>query len=255
MQGVAFLYHYGVYKMRYVGALIVGSAMAVCLLSLSRAHADAITIDPDTDARFVNTVPDGNWDDFLLTAYNDGGQAQRSVLAFDLSGIPAGQVVDAATLTLYVPDSSLWSEKNPAGQEMQVFRITASWVENQVTWNSRYSGQAWTNAGGDYVGTTGVPDSNPYAISTANSAAGEAVTWDITTLVSQWHQGTYANYGLLLLGQPTNYTGFNSSNSDSLGPNPKVEISYSPVPEPATLLLLGTGALGVFGYIRRQRKN
>ncbi len=30
-------------------------------------------------------------------------------------------------------------------------------------------------------------------------------------------------------------------------------IGYDPVPEPATMLLISTGALGLFGYIRRQR--
>jgi hypothetical protein len=31
------------------------------------------------------------------------------------------------------------------------------------------------------------------------------------------------------------------------------QTTSAPIPEPGTLLLLGTGALGVLGYIRRRR--
>jgi hypothetical protein len=57
--------------------------------------------------------------------------------------------------------------------------------------------------------------------------------------------------GMLITGSITIALGTNLSNGTySLT---SMEFAAADIPEPTTLLLLGTGALGAFGYVRRRR--
>ena len=62
-----------------------------------------------------------------------------------------------------------------------------AWVENEATWSNYASGSAWSTAGGDYYGTQ---------YGTFNVSTQGDVTVDVTQLVNNWVNGTYANRGL-----------------------------------------------------------
>jgi hypothetical protein len=86
--------------------------------------------------------------------------------------IPGGATIVSATLHLYISVA--------ANKQVDVHRITAPWTEMTVTWNS--FGEA-------------------FAPEIVSSFMSDAVGWktvDVTTLVQDWANGTYPNYGLLL---------------------------------------------------------
>jgi len=100
---------------------------------LAYAEADSYLSQPDPTTNYGTA----NY------AIIDGavGAHRRPVIRYDLSQLPASAVVNSVTLYVqsYTPNASALS--------INIYRILASWVEGQVTWNNRYTGQAWTSAG------------------------------------------------------------------------------------------------------------
>ena len=146
---------------------------------------------------------------------------RRAVLKFDLSSIPAGSTINAATLMLHM------SRTTSAGQGIAVHRLLADWGEgtsnatgglgeggggpattNDATWVHRfYSTQLWNTPGGDFAAaasaTTTVSDIGNY------SWSGAGVTAD----VQQWLANPAANFGWLVRGNEA--TGGTSKQFDS----------------------------------------
>lgn len=84
-------------------------------------------------------------------------------------------------------------------------------------------------------------------------AGNTTVSWDITTLVANYADGSWTNMGFILWMENAVYvegegTGYRLRLDDAV-----VEINFSEIPEPGTLLLLGTGVLGALGVLRRRR--
>jgi hypothetical protein len=98
----------------------------------------------------------------------------RSLLRFDLSGLPSGVEIQSAYLYLYVvsvqgdPDSIIMR------------RITQLWSAS-VTWNSRPA------------------TSEPSASTWVDMWPNQWRSWNATGLVRGWYAGTYPNYGMMLL--------------------------------------------------------
>src|SRR5437667_4778957 len=146
---------------------------------------------------------------------------RRAVLKFDLSSIPAGSTINAATLMLHM------SRTTRPGQGIAVHRLVADWGEgtsdatgglgeggggpattNDATWVYRfYSTQLWNTPGGDFAAaasaTTTVSDIGNY------SWSGAGVTAD----VQQWLANPAANFGWLVRGNEA--TGGTSKQFDS----------------------------------------
>lgn len=117
------------------------------------------------------------------------------------SAIPAGAVLESATLNLYV-----WQVSN---QTVNVHRATDYWEEMTVTWNS---------FGGAYAAT--VDGAIPVTAETWTST-------DVTALVQAWLDGTYANHGFLLeQGTAIPRSIFFSRDYVDLGKVPYLEVCY-----------------------------
>ena len=118
---------------------------------------------------------------------DEDDEAARSLLRFDLNGIPSSCTIATARLFLYFYDQS-WS----TSPDIQVRRLTASWSESSVTWRDRSSGwnNEWNNRGGDYASTV-------EATERVQSGQYGWISWDVANLVKAWRSGT-PNHGLLL---------------------------------------------------------
>lgn len=159
---------------------------------------------------------------------------ERGLLEFDLSGLPANAVVRSATLELYVLGGFVTT--------IEIHRVTRPWVEGSctgsgpctvdgATWDTYDGAASWTTRGGDFdpvvAATTDVQFSNAW------------VDFDVSALVSSWHEGV-ANHGMLLYTN-SQWLEFASSDHADATLHPKLTIEYScecdPNPAGGTVVL------------------
>ena len=103
----------------------------------------------------------------------------RSLVKFDLSGIPAGTSISQATLYLHLIGSCDSGERR---HEVTVYRAKANWSESSVNWNNK-PGYA------EAYGSASIP-----------SRTWGWYSFDVSNLVRGWVNGSFPNYGLILRG-------------------------------------------------------
>lgn len=120
-----------------------------------------------------------------LDVGKSGGQRRRSVLKFNTTTIPAGAIIESATLSL--------TRIGGTGTEVTIaaYALTNAFTEGQVSWNKRNASTSWTTAGGDYL-------PNTWAVTRVDAENG-VYNWDLTTLAQNWLNGTIINNGLELI--------------------------------------------------------
>ena len=149
---------------------------------------------------------------------DDGSGVDKSaLLRWTLSGIPAGSIVQSASITL--------NNINESNNTYNVHEVRRAWNESQVTWQNAATGAPWATAGalgatdrGAIVGTA----TGPVGTTTINlNAAGVA-------LVQQWVNGG-ANAGVVIAhATNTNGIDFASSEDATLANRPRLNITYLP---------------------------
>src|SRR3989344_3951468 len=154
---------------------------------------------------------------------------RNAIFEFDISTLPANSTIQGATLRLYATDVT----EDDEAAEIPVYRITRSWEEGTgdnvqtndgATWKYYDNQDNWDNSGGDYDNfewsSQDVTDQDLW------------YEWDITQLVTNWYNGTYDNYGMLLLTESNNVgtkTFASSEHSDS-SIRPQLILNYSTPP-------------------------
>ncbi|MFC1742153.1 DNRLRE domain-containing protein, partial [Nanoarchaeota archaeon] len=141
---------------------------------------------------------------------------KRGMITWNLSSIPPGATVTNAVMELYKYAGS------GSDIPLEIMRINESWNETAVTWNTR-------------------PDNDTLSYnSTLVTGLLQWYAWNITTLVAEWHNGTYPNYGLYVkasienAGTANNLKRFYSSDyvADPLL-RPRINITYEFFSSPA----------------------
>jgi len=224
---------------------IIKSGMAAAILAaVATAQADVRSLSPTADTRIGNSIGSNQGTLDVLSTYNFNNN-QRTLLQFDLSALPTNTTVNSAILVLQ-RDSALHNGGD-SGKLTYVFRLTNSWVETQVTWNNRSTGNPWATAGSDYVGTTGVLNVSPYASNTLNlvdyvSPGIFALSNNVTTLVAEWVGGVYTNLGFAVTGEYLNQLVYHSREASNAALRPALILDFT-IPEPSAMALLGLGGL------------
>ncbi len=177
-----------------------------------------------TDTYIDRWHPTSNFENSnLKVQYTSSGDTLSTLIRFDLAPLPAGAVVTSAVLSL-----NATYRQDDATLTIAVYRLKREWAAGQATWELAAAGQPWSVPGANGSGTD-------RAISPSVQVPASATGWidfDLTSLVSKWHTGELANFGILLRAEGTSgpagksLYSFVDSSSGASASRPKLTITY-----------------------------
>jgi parallel beta-helix repeat protein len=183
-------------------------AVVVALLSLLLgsvsllAAPSAAAVDPcpvevvqlaTADAWVDQSSPSSNKGaDTILKVRSQGPSGNfRSLVRFALPSVPAGCVVESATLRMFASAST-------AGRSLEARRLTSTWSEGAVTWNNQ-------------------PQAEPVAATTSGPGYR---SWVVTSAVKGMLEGTVANHGFRVQDGAENASGEQGFHARDKGSDP-----------------------------------
>lgn len=178
-------------------------------------NGSALNFDTDTVLKVGKTASDLEY---------------RALISFDFSSIPEGSTILDSLVSFYAVTN------NQPGMNITAYMLTVNWTENEATWTNRSSSSAWSEAGGDYNGLL--------IGSTTVSGASQIYNISLTSAVRGWMNGSYDNYGILLIANgagSNNLTEFGSSDHPTSSFRPLIWVSYTENAAP-TLTSIATSA-------------
>ncbi len=229
----------------------------------SRILAATVSLPSIADTSLYENKPDSNLGGTTLVAgTNQKSSKSRALILFDTTTLPAGAVVTAVQVELYVtrqPDPD--QHGGPVASDFSLHRMLVNWGEGSgssvtgsvampgdATWNDRFYGQdeIWGNPGGsagnDFIesasATTSIGDVGPYVWGSSPELIDD---------VRAWMTDPSSNFGFMLVNGSEGNDGSarRFSSRDQPGgtiPGPKLVVTYDLVPEPGTALLAIGGA-------------
>lgn len=183
------------------------------------------TLNPTADAWIISNLATNNYDTSTQIGAgerNDSVSVRRTVIKFDLSGIPASATINSATLRLYCTLDYATNART-----YRVYRLKVDYHPTQVTWNIRKTGTNWQTAGG-----FGADDCEQTDIGSRDMTASETLNeykeWTLTaSKIEEMIDGTFTNNGFLILAD-TESDDCYVFNSVDVGTNsPELVIDYT----------------------------
>ena len=170
---------------------------------------ETLTLYADADATVRSTQPNTNFgsEHTLELSYIqiDLPAEEVVLLRFDLSGLPAGAVIDSAVMDLYLVYAA---GDNP--KSLAAYYVTGAWSESTVTWNTFPTAETW-----------GI-------VSSVDSVTGRYTSWAVTSWASYWQGHPTENRGVYLrrLTSETTYFERTFESRDHNERRPQLVITY-----------------------------
>lgn len=208
---------------------------AIALLTTGSALAATYELTPVADSQVSAGNSGTNYgSDNFLDVHHGAQDTRRSYLRFDLTGLPAGEAITAATLFLY-------TEGGVQDLAIDLHHVADdSWYEQTVTWTNK-------------------PAYAPSVLSTATTVH-NWVSWSLPAagLASADADGKWSLL-LKLQNESASATATFFSRDATVFPNnlgaaPKPYLAVTTVPEASTWAMLIAG-LGVLGLMRRRARS
>src|SRR3989344_2490397 len=152
----------------------------------------------------------------------------KPIIRFDLSAIPANAIINSATLSMY---ASSWGGSSGNNKNLIYQILDKNWQESQANWNIYSTSNNWSTAGLGYG--TDIASSPSVTIVTGYAPAPMWVDLNVATLVQNWVNGTYPNYGVAYSNTYTSGGGgptpqfYSSEYTTDTALRPKLVINYT----------------------------
>lgn len=187
-----------------------------------------------------------SWGNTMYSPYETTKSSSytTALLKFDISDVPAGAVIQSATLSVKVTNTI---------EQAYLAVLTTAWEESTVTWNTFGTGAPGA-AGGVTVGSDTLADplflGAAFGTTTPNTTPMQQI--DVTATIQSWLDNPGTNQGWAFIRADTNKGNIVASEEANplyTSERPMLTISY--VPEPSAALLLVLGVLA--GLLIRRR--
>ena len=243
------------------------SVVAIALATTTAARAAVLTINPASDTLIADSsLANSNYNGIssLEIGGQNAGYISRSLFQFDVSALGSTVIVSSIKLSL---TTSYVMNPGDLTHTITLHEVSQSWTPSQVTWNDRATSTAWTpSAGGTYAATaigsydwnfpstSGLNSSNINFIIDILPGAGNQAARN--SLINSWYSTPASNFGLLLKmnTESSDVYGLGLRSTENTGGGiPSLEITYTAVPEPSSMILMLAGSAGLVFWGRRRR--
>ena len=204
---------------RGIGVIII-CIVFILLLGMFLIKAEYYNSQPDETASNDTYIRENSSTNYgtqetLWVGKVNTGHEYKSLIQFNISSINSENSILDAKLQLYVNNSF-----GSANRTLKIYRLNSGWDELTASWYNK-TNENWTSFGGDYT--------QEINSTTFSNSTGIFYNFTITNLVRGWVNGTYDNYGIILIYSNINngnYTYFGSSSALAEEQRPKLIAEY-----------------------------
>ncbi len=163
------------------------------------------TLTADADATIKQASPGSNFGG--TSALESAGPAaatpeMRLLVHFDLSWMPAGSVIDSASMELY----QIGPNSGPS-IVATAYQAKTSWSEYGVTWNNR-------------------PGLNFFGVNATLDTSSGLKSWDLTNFARSWLSASSSNYGVEVIGPASGDAYLRTFGSREVANAPHLRVTY-----------------------------
>jgi hypothetical protein len=190
---------------------------AAATMSFQNGVAPTSAYAGTQDTSIKSDVPATNYGT-AVTDTIDGSPDQSVLIKWDVSAVPKGSLVTAATITVNVT--------NTTPDTYNIYEMKRNWAEGQANWTNYTTASAWQTAG-----ASGANDRASEVLGTMTSTATGLKTftlnWFGRALVQRWIDVPSTNFGLVLQNYAvTDALYFDSSEAATAANRPKLTLTY-----------------------------